>query len=82
MIGPSIDDVLESLVPRYLECQIRAAILEAEASEHSARMVAMKNATDAAMDLMDALTLVYNKARQEKITYEIADMVTARMAVE
>ena len=42
----------------------------------------MKNATDAALDLMDDLTLQYNKARQEKITYEIADMVTARMAVE
>ena len=82
LIEPGITVVLNSLLPHYLENQIRSAIHEAEASEHSARMIAMKNATDAALDLMDDLTLQYNKARQEKITYEIADMVTARMAVE
>lgn len=81
-VEPSATDILENLLPHYLESQIRTAILEAEASEHSARMMAMKNATDAAMDLMDALTLMFNKARQEKITYEIADMVTARMTTE
>lgn len=79
---PSIDEILENLLPHYLENQIRSAIFEAEASEHSARMIAMKNATDAAADFMAELTLIYNKARQEKITYEIADMVTARLAVE
>jgi len=79
---PSIDEILEKLLPHYLENQIRSAIFEAEASEHSARMIAMKNATEAAQDFMAQLTLVYNKARQEKITYEIADMVTARLAVE
>ena len=82
MIEPAPAEVLNSLLPHYLENQIRSAIQEAEASEHSARMIAMKNATDAALDLMDDLTLQYNKARQEKITYEIADMVTARMAVK
>lgn len=82
VIEPSVEDVLSNLLPHYLENQLRAAILEAEASEHSARMIAMKNATDAALDFMGALTLVLNKARQEKITYEIADMVTARMAVQ
>lgn len=81
-IEPSVENVLESLLPHYLENQIRTAIFESEASEHSARMIAMKNATDAADDLITDLNLVYNKARQEKITYEIADMVTARMAVE
>lgn len=82
VIEPTIDDVLTNLLPHYLENQLRSAILEAEASEHSARMIAMKNATDAALDFMEGLTLQLNKARQEKITYEIADMVTARLAVE
>lgn len=81
VIEPTVDDVLNNLLPHYLENQLRAAVLEAEASEHSARMIAMKNATDAALDFMQGLTLELNKARQEKITYEIADMVTARMAV-
>ncbi len=82
LIEPSIDQLLEALLPHYLENELRAAFLEAQASEHSARMLAMKNATDNALDLMKELTLEYKKARQEKITYEIADMVTARMAVE
>lgn len=82
VIEPSIEAVLDSLLPHYLENQIRAAVYEAEASEHSARMIAMKNATDAASDFKAELTLLYNKARQEKITYEIADLVTARLAVE
>lgn len=82
VIEPSTYDVLENLLPHYLENQVRTAIFEAEACEHSARMIAMKNATDAALDFMHELTLLYNKARQEKITYEIADLVTARLAVE
>ncbi|MCJ7740166.1 ATP synthase F1 subunit gamma [Candidatus Microgenomates bacterium] len=82
LIEPGIDEILEDLLPHYLENQLRTAIFESEASEHSARMIAMKNATDAANDLTFELTLVYNKARQEKITNEIADIVTARMAVE
>ena len=72
---------MENLYRKEVENQVRDAVLEAEASEHSARMMAMKNATDNALELMDLLTLEYNKARQEKITSEIADMVTARMAV-
>ena len=82
LFEPSREEILNSLLPHYLENQIRSAILEAQAAEHSARMIAMKNATDAALDLVDALTLSYNKARQEKITYEIADIVTAREAVK
>jgi len=81
-IEPDVEDVLERLIPHYLENQLRSAMLEGEASEQSARMIAMKNATDAALDLMEDLTLSYNRIRQEKITYEIADTVTARMALE
>ncbi len=82
VIEPNAKDVLNSLLPHYLENQIRDAILQSEASEHSARMIAMRNATDNANSLMEELTLLYNKARQEKITYEISDLVTARLAVE
>lgn len=82
LVEPSIDAILDTLLFHYLENQVRDAVLEAEASEHSARMIAMKNATDNANEFMGILTLEYNKARQEKITYEIADMVTARLAVE
>lgn len=82
LIEPSVPLVFNALLPHYVENQVRDAILQAEASEHSARMVAMKNATDNALSLMDELTLVYNKIRQEKITYEISDIVTARLGVE
>ncbi len=82
LIEPSIAYIIDELLFHYLENQVRAAILEAEASEHSARMIAMKNATENAQELTEALTLEYNKARQQKITFEIADMVTARLAVE
>lgn len=81
LVEPSVDAILDMLLFHYLENQIRDAVLEAQASEHSARMFAMKNATDNANDLIDILTLEYNKARQEKITLEIADIVTARLAV-
>lgn len=82
LIEPDPKRVLASLLPHYVEIQVRSAILEAAASEHSARMVAMKNATDNAKSLIDEFTLMYNRLRQEKITYEIADMVTARVSME
>ncbi len=82
LIEPNIGEVFNELLPHYLENQVRDAVLQADASEHSARMVAMRNATDNAMSFMEELTLVYNKARQEKITYEISDIVTARLASE
>ena len=63
LIEPSISEVFEALLPHYLENQVRDAILQADASEHSARMVAMRNATDNALSFMEELTLVYNKAR-------------------
>ncbi len=72
---PDATSVLEKLLPRYVEMEVYHAILEAIASEHSARMVAMKNATDAANDLIEDLTLELNKARQEAITSEMLDIV-------
>lgn len=82
VIEPSVAEVFDALLPHYIENQIRDAVLQARASEYSAQMIAMHNATDNAKNLQQELTLVYNKARQEKITYEITDMVTARLAVE
>ncbi len=82
VIEPNVEDVFASLLPHYVENQLRDAVLQSEASEYAAQMIAMHNATDNANTLRDELTLQYNKARQEKITYEITDMVTARMAVE
>jgi F-type H+-transporting ATPase subunit gamma len=67
--------VLQELLPRFIETQIYAAVLDGVASEQSARMVAMRNATDAANDMIQELTLTYNKARQEQITKELLDIV-------
>jgi F-type H+-transporting ATPase subunit gamma len=72
---PGRDAVLAELLPRYIEMQIYAAVLEGIASEQSARMVAMRNATDAANEMIESLTLTYNKARQEQITKELLDIV-------
>ncbi len=71
---PSPQEVLADLLPRYVDLLIYQAVLEAAASEQSARMVAMRNATDAANDMISDLTLVYNKARQEQITSELLDI--------
>jgi F-type H+-transporting ATPase subunit gamma len=72
---PSSEAVFAELLPRYVEMTIYEAILESEASELSARMVAMRNATEAANEMIDTLTLIYNKARQEQITKELLDIV-------
>jgi F-type H+-transporting ATPase subunit gamma len=71
---PTREEVLAQLVPRYVERQVYEATLEAIASEQSARMVAMRNATDNANEIMGELTLVYNKARQDSITRELLDI--------
>jgi len=71
---PSPDLVLGGLLPRFVEMQVYHAILESIASEQSARMVAMRNATDNANELIGELTLTYNKARQESITKELLDI--------
>lgn len=71
---PSPTHLLNTILPRFTELQLYQAMLESLASEHSARMVAMRNATDNANDLIDDLTLSYNKARQEAITKEMLDI--------
>lgn len=79
---PSPKTVLEHLLPRIIESQIYEAILESDASEHSARMVMMKNATEAAGDLISDLTLTFNQLRQGKITTELAEITAGRIALE
>lgn len=74
LIEPSPAAVLDELLPSFVEMQVYQAVLEAQASEHSARMVAMRNATENAKELVEDLTLTYNKARQEAITKEILDI--------
>jgi F-type H+-transporting ATPase subunit gamma len=71
---PSPREVLDMMIPRLLEIQLFQAFLEANASEHSARMTAMHQATEAASDMVSELTLFYNKARQAGITAEIAEI--------
>ena len=79
---PSIKAVLNELLPMLLETQVYHVILEANASEHSARMIAMKNASDNAGELIDALTLSYNKARQGQITKELTEITAGTAALE
>lgn len=78
---PSIESVVASVVARLLEVQVWQAVLESLASEHSMRMIAMKNASDNANDIIDDLTLAYNTARQAAITQEIAEIVGGAEAV-
>ena len=73
---PDPRTILDTVLPRFTELQIYQAILEALASEHSARMVAMRNATDNAQELIDDLTLTYNKVRQAGITNEMIEIAT------
>ena len=79
---PSPGEVLNALAPRYLEVLIYQAILESLASEQASRMVAMKNATDNANNMLDDLTLQINKVRQESITSELLDIIGGVAALE
>ncbi len=85
MIGyvfePTPEAVLDIMLPYYIQYQVFQMILDARASEHSARMVAMKNATDNAQQFIKDLTLEYNKMRQASITTELLEISTAQMAV-
>ena len=78
---PSPAAVLEALLPRFVEVQIYQALLEAIASEHSSRMVAMRNATDNARDLVRDLTLSYNRVRQAQITREVSEIAAGAAAL-
>jgi F-type H+-transporting ATPase subunit gamma len=72
---PDQKDILDEMIPRFTALQIYQAVLESQASEHAARMVAMRNATDNAKELVTALQLAYNKVRQQAITNDILDIV-------
>ena len=78
---PEPEAVLDGLLPRYVETQVFQAVLENRASEYSARMIAMQNATKAAGDLIDSLTLYANKVRQSGITTELMEIVSGSAAV-
>jgi len=79
---PSPEEILEVLLPQYAESLIYGALLDSKASEHAARMTAMRNATDNALELIDSYTLQYNRARQAAITQEITEIVGGAAALE
>jgi F-type H+-transporting ATPase subunit gamma len=78
---PDPAGILEELLPRFVEVQVYQALLETQASEQSARMIAMRNATDNATEIVDSLTLTYNKARQAAITREVTEIASAAEAM-
>jgi len=78
---PDAETLLDSVMIRYIEALVYQAVLENLASEHAARMIAMKSATDNATDLIAELKLAYNKARQAAITQEISEIVSGAAAV-
>ncbi|MEX1052387.1 MAG: ATP synthase F1 subunit gamma [Patescibacteria group bacterium] len=82
LIEPSADQIMHSLLLNYVEEKIRFAVTQTQAGEHSARMMAMQNATNNATDILINLTLLRNKLRQENITNELLDMITAKESVE
>jgi F-type H+-transporting ATPase subunit gamma len=79
---PNAAAVFESILPQYVNNTLYQMLLEARASEHSSRMVAMKNATDNAKQMLKDLSLEYNKLRQAAITNELLEITTAKMALE
>lgn len=82
LFEPDADEVLEGLIYRTIEFAVYQSMVEAVASEHSARMVAMRNANEASSDLIDDLTLSANQARQAGITRELAEISAAKLAME
>ena len=82
LFEPSQETILSTILPQLTEIQIYQAVLETAASEHSARMVAMRNASDNASDLLDDLTLTYNQTRQAAITGELAELSASKAALE
>ena len=81
-VEPDASSVLDVLIPQLVQVLIFHALLESKASEHSARMVAMKNATDKSKEVIKFLTIKYNKARQAKITAEISEITAGAAAME
>ena len=82
LIEPTPKKVLWQMIPRLLEMELYHAVLESNASQESARMMAMRNATDAAKEMVSDLTLAYNQLRQQKITQEIAELSAGMAAVQ
>ncbi len=82
VIEPAPAAVLENMIPRLIEMELYHAILESNASQEASRMLAMRNATDAAKDMVGDLTLAYNQLRQQKITQEIAELSAGMAAVQ
>ena len=76
---PSVPELIEELLPKTMRLKIYTVLLDSQAAEHAARTVAMQTATDNGEDLLDELTLEYNKGRQQKITSEILDIVGGTM---
>ena len=82
LFEPSVQEVLDSVTIRLVEAQLNQTFFEAQASEHSMRMLAMKSATDNANDLIDDLTLAFNSARQASITQELAEITGGAEAIK
>ncbi len=82
ILEPNPNKIINWLLPYYIELQIYHFLLENKASEHSARMVAMKGASENAQEIMEQLRLVYNRMRQQQITLELSDIITASTVVE
>jgi F-type H+-transporting ATPase subunit gamma len=82
ILSPSADEILNRLLPLYVRNSVYRALVETAAAEHGARRTAMKNATDSAGDMLDALNRTYNRARQAMITQEIAEIVGGAAALE
>ena len=78
ILEPNAKELLEALIPKTLKLKLYAALLDSAAAEHAARTVAMQTATDNGEDLLDELTLQYNKGRQQKITSEILDLASGQ----
>ena len=78
---PEPDKLLDYILVHHIQIRIYQALLETKASEHSARMVAMQNATDNALEMVDDLNLTYNQTRQDAITKELLDITTAALAM-
>jgi len=82
MFEPNPREILEVMLPRLVETQVFQALLESAASEHSARMLAMRNASDAAGEMIDDLTFTFNQARQAAITREISEISAGKAVIE
>lgn len=82
IVDPGVESVLEKIVPQYIESVVFGSIMDAKTAEHAASMTAMRTATDNANDLIDSLSLQYNRARQAQITTEITEIISGAAALE